>query len=133
MTSLLLFFACISPKEEPCVLNTDFERLAGLPLPARALGLECYTESGIDTAVLAHFTMPTSDVDSYYPSLGLSAPLAPGQNPLRHEKAWPPPWWRATAQGTFRGAEGQVGNRAIKIRVEEEVGEAQVWLLTFTL
>ncbi|HND29921.1 MAG TPA: hypothetical protein PLA94_07970 [Myxococcota bacterium] len=134
MIPLLLALACSGSGTENCTTPEDFKKLTRVTLPGSVESFRCYSEQGIDTAALARFVLPASEMDSFYQGLGLGVPLKTGQNPLRPETAWPPEWWRATSSGAYRGAEGQVGNRAFKLRVEESANSnVEVFLLSFTL
>lgn len=134
MILLLFSLACINAGKESCMTPENFRILTQVVLPASVEKFRCYSENGIDTAAVARFLLPAAEIDPFYRSLGLGVPLQGGQNPLRPETAWPVDWWRAGASGRFRGAEGQVGNRAYKLRIEDrEEGKAEVFLLSFSL
>ena len=55
LPALLGLLACVGAPAAPC--DADTARRAGLPLPAQAQGFACYTETGADTALLAHLSL----------------------------------------------------------------------------
>ena len=98
----------------------DVEEFAHVEIPASATGLRTFSESGIDTRMLASFRLPRRDLPAFIASGGFAAPLEAGErpSPIGGGEALA---WRLDEIDRVAGLEEPVGDVYEKIGVVRSV------------
>jgi hypothetical protein len=110
-------------------------RLARIPIPASATGLECRAERGLDTLAYGRFDVPAADLQALLagvPDGARVGPLTGYSNVTAHPAA--EPWWRPDLVREPRVAEwsapGFSGN--LLFGASDRPGIVTVYFFNFT-